>query len=128
MNINLLNGIALKNTFNSFGGTNRHTQEEKLIEDLSFLLTQEKGKFYPDPEFGSNLYSFLFSPLTEETGQKVKQEVFDVVSKYYPQLTINYINVNLSNKAISIELNYSYSDSDNSSNLTVNIINRDYQD
>lgn len=124
MNVNLIKGIALENTFNNYGGTNYRFKEEKLREDIKFLLCQEKGKFYPDPDFGSNLYSYLFSPLTEETGELIKQEVYDVITSHYPQLTLDHIDVTMSSKTISISVGYMYSDSDNPQELSFELINK----
>lgn len=124
MNVDLMNGINVTNTFNSYGGTNQNKGEPKLKEDLTNLLVQERGKFYPDPEFGSRLQQFLFMPLTEETGQLVKQDVYETISKYYPQITIKYINVSLANKTISITVGYTYSDSQNPSELDLTVFNQ----
>lgn len=124
MNVNLMNGMSLNKMFNTYGGTNMNDGPEKLKEDIAFLLKQEKGKFYADPDFGSMLYSYLFLPMTEETGQMIKQEVFDTISKFYPQITLLYVNVKMVNRDINIVVGYSYSDSNNPTELSVDIVNK----
>lgn len=124
MNVKLMNGISLNNMFNSYGGTNKSNGEDKLVEDIKFLLTQEKGKFYADPEFGSMLYSYLFLPMTEETGHMVKQEVYDTLTKFYPQLIIQYIDVTLYEKTIKIKIGYNYSDSENTQEISLELFNK----
>lgn len=124
MNVKLMNGISLNNMFNSYGGTNKSNGEDKLVEDIKFLLTQEKGRFYADPEFGSMLYSFLFLPMTEETGHMVKQEVYDTLTKFYPQLIIQYVDVTLYEKTIQIKVGYNYSDSENTQEISLELFNK----
>ena len=72
MQVDLLNGMAYEGgTFNLQGGTDRQKGELKLQEDIKFLLMQEKGKFYPDPEFGSELQKYLFEPMTPQLGKQM---------------------------------------------------------
>lgn len=124
MNVNLMNGMSLSNTFNTYGGTNMQDGPDKLKEDITFLLKQEKGRFYADPEFGSMLYSYVFMPMSEETGQLIKQEVADTINKFYPQITLQYVNVTMSEKTIRITVGYSYSDSDNPTEIDIELFNK----
>ena len=124
MNVNLMNGMSLSNTFNTYGGTNMQSGPDKLKEDITFLLKQEKGRFYADPEFGSMLYSYVFMPMSEETGQLIKQEVADTINKFYPQITLKYVNVTMSEKTIRITVGYSYSDSDNPTEIDIELFNK----
>ena len=124
MNVNLMNGMSLCNTFNTYGGTNVRSGRDKLKEDITFLLKQEKGRFYADPEFGSMLYSYVFMPMSEETGQLIKQEVADTINKFYPQITLKYVNVTMSEKTIRITVGYSYSDSDNPTEIDIELFNK----
>lgn len=124
MNVNLMNGMSLSNTFNTYGGTNMQGGPDKLKEDIAFLLKQEKGRFYADPDFGSMLYSYVFMPMSEETGQLIKQEVADTINKFYPQINLQYVNVTMSEKTIRITVGYSYSDSDNPTEIDIELFNK----
>ena len=128
MQIDLLNGMAYDNgTFNIQGGTDRQSGELKLQEDIKFLLTQEKGKFYPDPEFGSELQKFMFEPLTPTLGRQMQKEIRDLIEKYYPQLTVEGIDVSLdqNNNAAYIDIRYRYSDaSQNISTINLALFNK----
>lgn len=128
MQIDLLNGMAYENgTFNIQGGTDRQSGELKLQEDIKFLLTQEKGKFYPDPEFGSELQKFMFEPLTPTLGRQMQKEIRDLIEKYYPQLTVEGIDVSLdqNNNAAYIDIRYRYSDaSQNISTINLALFNK----
>lgn len=128
MQIDLLNGMAYENgTFNIQGGTDRQSGELKLQEDIKFLLTQERGKFYPDPEFGSELQKFMFEPLTPTLGRQMQKEIRDLIEKYYPQLTVEGIDVSLdqNNNAAYIDIRYRYSDaSQNISTINLALFNK----
>lgn len=114
MQVDLLNGMAYEGgTFNIQGGTDRQGGERKLQEDIKFLLTQEKGKFYPDPEFGSEIQKYLFEPLTPNLGKRMQDEIRDLIEKYYPQISLVGIDINLDteNNGVYISIKYRYSDS-----------------
>ena len=114
-------------TFNIQGGTDRQSGELKLQEDIKFLLTQERGKFYPDPEFGSELQKFMFEPLTPTLGRQMQKEIRDLIEKYYPQLTVEGIDVSLdqNNNAAYIDIRYRYSDaSQNISTINLALFNK----
>lgn len=114
MQVDLLNGMAYEGgTFNLQGGTDRQKGELKLQEDIKFLLTQEKGKFYPDPEFGSELQKYLFEPMTPQLGKQMQEEIKDLIEKYYPQIELIGVDVSLSpeNHGVYIDIRYRYSDS-----------------
>ena len=112
MQVDLLNGMAYEGgTFNIQGGTDRQGGERKLQEDIKFLLTQEKGKFYPDPEFGSEIQKYLFEPLTPNLGKRMQDEIRDLIEKYYPQISLVGIDINLDteNNGVYISIKYKYS-------------------
>jgi len=128
MNVNLLNGMAYENgTFNLQGGTDEQSGELKLQEDIKFLLTQEKGKFYPDPEFGSELQKYLFEPMTPTLGKQIQTEIYTLMEKYYPQITLVGVDVNMEPEShiIYVDIRYLYSDaSQNISSINLTLFNK----
>ena len=112
MNVDLMNGITYdENTFTNQGGTSTSLGNEKLKEDLTLLLTQEKGKFYPDPEFGSELHKYMFEPITNALATEIRAEIVNLVGRYYPQLRIKNIDIYSGENTLQVVINYSYSDS-----------------
>lgn len=112
MNVELLSGITYnEETFNIQGGTSNSRGNDKIKEDLKLLLTQEKGKFYPDPEFGSELHKYMFEPITDVLAREMRAEITELIGKYYPQLTIVSIDILSGENTIQISIHYSYSDS-----------------
>ena len=111
-NVEMMRGLHYnEGTFNLQGGCSYSSGNEKLKEDLSILLTQEKGKFYPDPEFGSELIKYAFEPMTEVLASRIRSEIVDLVKKYYPQVTIKYIDVYSSENTLDLDIKYTYTDS-----------------
>ena len=112
MNIELMQGITYGDkTFNIQGGTGVSSSNAKLKQDLTLLLTQEKGKFYPDPEFGSDLQRFMFEPITEVLAKNIRSEIKTLINKYYPQINIITIDILSGENTLQITIQYSYSDS-----------------
>lgn len=112
MNVDLMSGITFRDeTFNIQGGTDKSSGNDKLKEDLTLLLTQEKGKFYPDPEFGSELHKFMFEPITNSLAREMRAEITELIGKYYPQITLTNIDIISGENTLQVVLQYSYSDS-----------------
>lgn len=129
MEVDLFNGMAYaEGIFNEQRGTNIQTGSQKLKEDILFLIQQEKGKFYPDPEFGSYIANYLFEPMTESLGTRIKTELYDLIAKYYPQITVSSIDVLLdtNNNAVIIDISYTYTDSDlNEETIRLELFNKE---
>lgn len=112
MNVDLMSGITYKeNTFTNQGGTGYSMGNDKLKEDLTLLLTQEKGRFYPDPEFGSELHKYMFEPITNSLAMQLRNEITELIGIYYPQLKIKNIDIYSGENTLQIIIKYSYSDS-----------------
>ena len=111
-NVEMMRGLHYnEGTFNLQGGCSYSSGNEKLKEDLSILLTQEKGKFYPDPEFGSDLHKYMFEPITPLLARRIRADLVSLIGKYYPQITIINIDIYSGENTLQIDIQYSYSDS-----------------
>ena len=118
MNIDTMQGLTFTDIFNIQRGTNSIRGTDKLKQDLTILLLQERGKFYPDPNFGSELYHYVFEPADIVTERTVKEEIKSTIEKYYPELNLLEIHAdfNTDTKAISLEIIYSYSNTGQDTN------------
>lgn len=81
------------------------SQVKSLIMHIVFT---PKGQKIRDPEFGTHLVRFLYEPNDNETLDKVKTDIINVVSKYVKYVTITNIDVlfpdeNMSDTYIKIE-------------------------
>lgn len=125
MDVNYMDGIAYGKVFTSYGGTRGTQSENKLKEDIKFLLMQEKGRFYADPEFGSLLHSFLYEPMTEATANMIKEEVYNCIGQFYPQILLRSVDVDMNTveKSIAIKVIYSYDDSEDVDSIDLTLFN-----
>lgn len=70
-----------------------NTPEEEVKSNLIHLLLTKRGSRYYLPNFGTNLYQYIFEPLDEITIGKIEDEITDAVERYIPNLTIKKINI-----------------------------------
>ena len=69
------------------------TPEREIRADLIHLLLTRKGSRYFLPDFGTNLYQYIFEPLDEVIIQKIEDEINNAVEKYIPNVEITKINI-----------------------------------
>lgn len=67
------------------------TPEAEIKSNLIHLLLTKKGSRYYLPDFGTNLYQYIFDQLDDITIGKIEDEIINAVEKYIPNLTINKI-------------------------------------
>ena len=67
--------------------------EREIKSNLVHLLLTRKGSSYYLPDFGSNLYQYVFEPLDDIVIGKIEEEINDAVEKYIPNLKINKITI-----------------------------------
>jgi phage baseplate assembly protein W len=67
--------------------------EREIKSNLVHLLLTRKGSRYYLPDFGSNLYQYVFEPLDDIVIGKIEDEINDAVEKYIPNLKINKITI-----------------------------------
>jgi len=65
--------------------------EREIKANLIHLLLTKKGSRYFLPDFGTNLYQYIFDPLDDIIKNNIENEITDSVSKYIPNLKINKI-------------------------------------
>ena len=63
--------------------------ESEFNAMLIHLLLTKKGSIYFLPDFGTNLYQYIFEPLDDITLGKIEGEIQDAVEKYIPNLKLN---------------------------------------
>ncbi len=90
--------------------TNKTTREA-IKSDLIHLLLTKKGERLYLPQFGTNLYKFLFEPNDNITESSIKTEIENAIATYMPNLTlINFFTESDSDKTITVNIDYLISD------------------
>lgn len=94
------NGAVFNTTYTS--------QNATKFNLLNFLLT-EPGERYDNPTFGFGFRKYLFVQIEQESLDYIKDDVSSNITKYFPQVTINdlQITANADDQTIKIQLYYS---------------------
>jgi len=81
-----------------------------IINSWNNILLTPKGTYLHDPEFGSDLYKYVFEPADAESTDGIIREVVERISLYDDRATIDDVEVDISNngKRISIKLYIDY--------------------
>lgn len=67
--------------------------ENEIKSNLVHLLLTRKGSRYFLPEFGTNLYQYIFQPMTQTLINQIEDEIIDACERFLPNLTIDKINI-----------------------------------
>lgn len=77
-----------------------NNEDSKAIKsDLMHLILTKKGERLYMPDFGTNLLKFIFEPNDILTRNDIKNEITDTVKKYLPNLQINEVSVEQSERS-----------------------------
>lgn len=107
MNILSLTGMTVINPINSLGGIKVVQNLEKFHSDLKVLLETEKGTMIGDPEFGSNLYRYLFLPASESTASLIREEIRSCIENNFENIVVQNIDIVFENNTASAVITYS---------------------
>ncbi|MHA1874195.1 MAG: GPW/gp25 family protein [Candidatus Heimdallarchaeaceae archaeon] len=81
-----------------------------IINSWNNILLTPRGTYLHDPEFGSDLYKYVFEPADDSTVDGIKREVVDRINLYDDRAAIEDVEVTISNNGkqvnISIFVNY----------------------
>jgi phage baseplate assembly protein W len=69
------------------------TANDEIRANLIHLLLTKKGSRYFLPDFGTNLYGFIFDPLDSPTFTSIESDIKESCEKYLPQLRITNIEI-----------------------------------
>lgn len=86
------------------------TGYEELAQRIMMKLTARRGKFWPMPDYGSNLYKLINGEKPSNRENAVRQYVAEALSD---ETGIELISVNIeetASDAIFIKLEFAYSD------------------
>lgn len=75
-----------------------------------------------DPDFGSNLFTYLYEPASEATASLIRTEIDMVVSKYYSNFTIQSVDVYFKEKSVGLHITYSIVNSNVADSVTLEFI------
>jgi len=59
---------------------------------VNILTTRKKQKIL-DPEFGLRIEDYLFEPVTELVGERIKEEITYAITNFEPRVALQRVNV-----------------------------------
>ena len=81
-----------------------------IINSWNNILLTPRGTYLHDPEFGSNLYKYVFEPADSRAVDGIKREVVERITLYDNRAAITAVDVDISNngKRVSVKISINY--------------------
>ena len=96
-----------------------YTTEEQAISNLQNLLLTKKGERYMQPNFGTNIQSFLFQQLNDTTTNELVDSVSEDIENWLPYIIIDSIKSNI--EFNELQLRIAFRVSEQGANLVINV-------
>lgn len=101
-----MQGMSTATVINDQGSIGIVSQHEKLQQDIRTLLLTRKGSLLGNPEYGSNLYKFLFELSNESNLVLINREIKEVLLDNYNFITDVQVNSNIDGNALYLKIDY----------------------
>ena len=94
-----------------------------IKSDLMHLLLTQKGQRYYLPDFGTDLYKFIFEPNDSITESSIRNELETQIKKYMPNLSITELEIirDLDNHTARVIIDYKITDDVFTQNDTITV-------
>ena len=89
------------------------TDADSIKSDIMHLILTQKGERLYNPEFGTNLLRYVFSPNDGIEQSQIEEEITTVIGKYLPNVKINkmqFIDSPDNDHLLTVKVFYSISD------------------
>lgn len=100
---------------------------DAIITSWRNILVTPRGSMDHDPEFGSNLFLFLFEPADKSTKDAIKNDIIQSLSTYDDRARISELDISFLRNKKGFNINIVVDFEGNSSNLTLSIDENEYQ-
>ena len=98
------------------------TTVDALKSDILHVLLTQKGERFYDPDFGTNLYKYLFEPNDSTTLSDVKNEANSSLLRAMPNIQITSITAENSEESILLSLSATNTNDVFSSNIYIQVL------
>lgn len=94
----------------SIGDFKRIADLNVILNSWNNILLTPRGTYLHDPEFGSDLYKYVFEPADDTTVDNVKREIVERITVYDDRAVIEDIRVTIQNdgKRFNVEVYVNY--------------------
>ena len=103
------------------GDFNKLFDMDAILTSWSNILMTPRGSMDHDPEFGSDLYLYIFEPADTVTQESIKNEIYRAITTYDDRANIDEINVAFfkNKKGFNVSIVASYEGDNSEMNLTM---------
>jgi uncharacterized protein len=115
-------GVNLPFNSPSVFSSNYQTKDAIKNNLINFFLTNP-GERLLNPTFGGGLRAFIFEQINSNNLDFLKEDIENKILFYFPQITIDNLEVKGSNNMINVSLSYSINNTNNTNTLEFNFNN-----
>jgi phage baseplate assembly protein W len=103
------------------GDFNKLFDMDAILTSWSNILMTPRGSMDHDPEFGSDLYLYIFEPADSVTQESIKNEIYRAITTYDDRANIDEINVAFfkNKKGFNVSIVASYEGDNSEMNLNM---------
>lgn len=114
-------GVGLPFSNTSVFNINYTTQEALKANLINFFLTGENERFF-NPELGAGIRTILFDQITYDVEDRVEQIIQSGVSRWFPNVNLNQLQVTVSpdTNTLTIVMRYSVINTNIQDELVIN--------
>jgi phage baseplate assembly protein W len=119
---NIAIGVSIP--FNAGGVFNStYSTKDQIKSNIINLFLTKKGERIENPEFGTDINKLLFENINDDILSNLKEELYDSVSKFIPNITILDIDITpeVDTNTIYIETQYKLNISGQQDNIIIQL-------
>lgn len=85
-----------------------YTTSDQLKSNLVTYFSTKKGERFLNPNYGSNIPTYLFEQINQDTANNIEQLIIDELAINFPQINLNSIEIlqSIDENQIVVLLNY----------------------
>lgn len=106
-----INSSSIKhpNTFSiSQGKTLLVTEINAINQSIGLILSTAKGELFGDPNFGCNLYKYIYDYEGSTLENLIKDEIVSSLNDQEPRIFVDKENISISYEGTNVIINISY--------------------
>lgn len=90
---NIVKGVKFPMGSSEGGYLSQSVDNQTILEGLIQGIKTQKGERVMYPDFGTTMRRRLFEPITDTTSRDIKQEISELISRYFPRVILSSLRV-----------------------------------
>lgn len=83
---------------------------DSIKSKLILFLTTQRGTRYFFPDYGSNIYNFIFDQNDDTTKDSLVNDLRNSVSRYFKNIRIKNVDIEIDGNTIILSIQFQYSE------------------